>query len=196
DLVVEPEDTYRADLDGGAMDGIHILTQDPAYPDVSASLDPRLATGAPGEAGKPYDDIVKALAAGRSTANGTKREAAYKKVNDAIRAHGPLLPLAGVGTHAAFLADVKGGLASPLHQEAFAGMTPSDRRQMVWLTTHEPPGLYWPDGAALVRRLVCGPVRESLYPHEPGGAAVLPSLAEKCSPDAGLVTWTCTLRKD
>jgi ABC-type transport system substrate-binding protein len=25
---------------------------------------------------------------------------------------------------------------------------------------------------------------------------VLPSLAEKCSPDAGLVTWTCTLRKD
>jgi len=196
ELVAEPEETYQADVDSGTMDGIHILTQDPAYPDVSASLDPRLATGARGEAGKPYDDIVKALATGRSTANGAKREAAYKKANDAIRAHVPLIPLAAVGTNAAFLADVKNGLASPLHQESFARMTPSDRRQMVWLTTHEPPGLYCADEVDLVARLVCGQVVESLYTHEPGGAAVLPSLAEKCSPDADLVTWTCTLRKD
>ncbi|MFL5668442.1 MAG: ABC transporter substrate-binding protein [Chloroflexota bacterium] len=196
DLVAEPEATYRAAIDTGAMDGIHILEQGPGYPDVSASLDPRLATGARGEAGKPYDDIVKALATGRSTANGAKREAAYKKANDLIRAHVPLIPLAAVGSHAAFLADVTGGLASPLHQESFALMTPSDRRQLVWLTTHEPGGLYCADETDLVARLVCGQVVESLYTHEPGGAAVLPSLAEKCSPDAGLVTWTCTLRKD
>jgi peptide/nickel transport system substrate-binding protein len=195
ELVPEPEATYRADVNGGTMDGIHILAQEPGYPDVSASLDPRLATGTRGEAGKPYDDIVKALATGRSTANGAKREAAYKKANDLIRAHVPLIPLAAVGTHAAFLADVTGGLASPLHQESFALMTPSDRRQLVWLTTGEPDGLYCADEVGLVARLVCGQIVESLYTHEPGGAAVLPSLAEKCSPDGDLVTWTCTLRK-
>jgi ABC-type transport system substrate-binding protein len=142
------------------MDGIHILTQDPAYPDVSASLDPRLATGARGEAGKPYDDIVKALAAGRATANGAKREAAYKKANDAIRAHVPLIPLAEVGTHAAFW-PMKGGL---LHRppESFARMTPDDRRQMVWLTTHEPPACTAPTGGrrrtARLRTAVVEPV--------------------------------------
>jgi peptide/nickel transport system substrate-binding protein len=196
DLVGEPEATYRTAVNGGGMDGIHILAQEPEYPDVSASLDPRLATGARGEAGKPYDDIVKALATGRSTANGAKREAAYKKANDLIRTHVPLIPLASVGTHAAFLADVTGALASPLHQESFAMMKPNDRRQLVWLTTHEPSGLYCADEVDLVARLVCGQVVESLYSPEPGGAGVLPSLAEKCSPDGDLVTWTCTLRKN
>jgi ABC-type transport system substrate-binding protein len=196
ELVAEPEDAYRAAVDAGTLDGIHILTQTPAWPDVSASLDPRLATGARGEVGKPYDDIVKALATGRSTTNGTKREAAYKKANDAIRAHVALIPLASVGSHAAFLADVTGGLASPVHLESFARMTPADRRQLVWLTTHEPDGLYCADAVDPVARLVCAQVVESLYAYEPGGAAVIPAAAEKCTPDDGLVTWTCTLRKD
>ncbi len=195
DLVGEPEATYLADIDAGKLDGIHVLSQAPAYPDVSASLDPRLATGAMGESGRPYNDIVKALASGRSTANGAKREAAYKKANDAIRAHVPLIPLAAVGSDAAFLADVKGGLASPVRQEAFALMTPSDRRQLVWLTTHEPTGLYCADEVDPVATLICGQLVESLYRHEPGGAAVLPSLAEKCSPDGDLVVWTCSLRQ-
>ena len=195
DLVGEPEATYRADVNAGKLDGIHLLVQAPAYPDVSASLDPRLATGAMGESGRPYDDIVKALASGRSTANGEKREAAYKKANDAIRAHIPLIPVAAAGSDAAFLDDVKGGLASPVRQEAFAGMTPGDRRQLVWLTTHEPTGLYCADEVDPVAGLICGQMVESLYRHEPGGAALIPSLAEKCSPDADLVVWTCDLRQ-
>ena len=44
DLVNEPDSTYRADVDAGKIDGIHLLVQTPAYPDVSASLDPRFAT--------------------------------------------------------------------------------------------------------------------------------------------------------
>lgn len=196
ELVPEPEDTYRAAVDAGTMDGIHLLTQTPDVADVSASLDPRFVTGAKGEAGTPYDDIVKALDTGRSTANGAKRDAAYKKANDAIQADVPLIPLASVGSHAAFLADVKGGLASPVRQEAFARMTPSDRRQLVWLTSHEPPGLSCADDVDTVARLVCAQVVESLYAYEPGRAAVVPALAEKCTPDDDLATWRCTLRKD
>jgi len=195
-LVGEPEATYRADIDAGRLDGIHLLSQTPAYPDVVASLDPRLATGASGEIGRPYGDITKALAAGRSTANGTKREAAYKKANDAIRSVVPFIPLAAVGSDAAFLADVKGAVASPLRVESFALMTPGDRRQLVWLTTHEPTGLYCADEVDPVARLICSQVVESLYAHDPADAGVIPSLAQKCSPDANLTTWTCTLRSD
>ncbi len=133
DLVGEPDETYRADVDAGKLDGIHLLTQTPSYPDVSASLDPRFASGASGEIGRPYPDITKALAAGRATANGTKREAAYKKANDAIRSLAAIIPLATVGSDAAFLADVKGAVASPLRVESFDLMTPGDRRQLVWL---------------------------------------------------------------
>lgn len=196
DLVAEPEETYRAAVDAGTLDGIHLLTHTPSYPDVSASLDPRFAGGGPGEVGRPYDDVTKALNAGRSTANGTKREAAYKKANDAIRDHVAIIPLASVGSDAAFLADVDDALASPLHLESFASMKPGDRRQLVWLTTHEPAGLYCADETDPVAGLLCAQVVESLYRYEPGGAAVIPALARKCSPDDDLVVWTCSLRKD
>jgi peptide/nickel transport system substrate-binding protein len=156
----------------------------------------RLATSASGEIGRQFDDIAKALAAGRSTANGTKREAAYKKANDAIRSHVAFIPIAAVGSDVAFLADVKGAVASPLRLESFATMTPGDRRQLVWLTTHEPTGLYCADEVDPVARLVCSQIVESLYAHDPGGAGVIPGLAEKCSPDAALTVWTCSLRPD
>jgi ABC-type transport system substrate-binding protein len=194
DLIAEPEATYRTDVDAGKLDGINLLSQTPAYPDVTASLDPRLATGASGEIGRPYGDISKALASGRATASGPKREAAYKKANDAIRSHVPIIPLATVGSDAAFLADVKGGIASPLRLESFATMTPGDRRQLVWLTTHEPSGLYCADEVDPVAGLICSQIVQSLYAHSPGDAGVIPSLAQKCSPDADLMVWTCSLR--
>ena len=42
--------------------------------------------------------------------------------------------------------------------------------------------------------LTCSQVVESLYGYQPGGAAVIPNLAERCAPNAALTVWTCTLR--
>jgi len=194
EIVAMADDAFRTGVADGTLDGIHLLTHTPAWPDVSASLDPRFGGSAPGEVGRAYEDITKALAAGRATTSGPKREAAYKKANDAIRDHVAVIPIASVGSDTAFLADVKGGLASPLRLEAFALMTPGDRRQLVWLTTHEPAGLYCADETDPVAGLLCAQVVESLYRYEPGGAGVIPALAKKCSPDGDLVVWTCSLR--
>ena len=122
--------------------------------------------------------------AGRTTAR-AKREAAYVQANNAIRGHVPMIPLARTGSTAAFLVDVGGRVVSPLRQERFAPMTPGDRRQLVWLTTGEPPGLYCADETDPVALLACSQVVESLYGYQPGGAAVVPSLAERCAPNAG-----------
>lgn len=194
ELVVEPDDTFLADVDAGKLDGIHLLGQTASYPDVTAFLDPRFGPGAMAEFGKKFADIGKALMSGEITANAGKRDAAYAKANNAIRAHVPMVPIARTGSAAAYRADVDGAGASPLGLERFASLTPGDRRQFVWLTTSEPAGLYCPDETDAIAKLVCAQVMESLYAYDPTGASTVPSLAERCDPNPDLTIWTCTLR--
>jgi ABC-type transport system substrate-binding protein len=189
-----PEDTFPGDAALGRMDGIHLLGQSATYPDAGAFLDARFGPGAPPEFGTPFDDVGAALASGRSTTSGAKRDAAYAKANDAIRGHIPMIPIARTASNAAFRADVMGAATSPLRLEHFAAMTPGDRRQLVWLTTAEPAGLYCADERDSVSDLVCAQLGESLYGYDPTSAATIPSLAKVCDPNADLTVWTCTLR--
>lgn len=193
-LVVEPADTFLADIDAGKLDGIHLLGQTATLPDVTAFLDPRFGPGASAEFGKKFADIGKALATGAATADPDKRDAAYAKANDAIRTHVPMVPVADTGSAAAYRADVEGASASPLDLERFASMTPGDRRQLVWLTTTEPTGLYCADETDPVSNLTCAQVMDTLYAYDPTGAAAVPSLALRCDPNPDLTVWTCTLR--
>ena len=194
ELVVEPDDRFLADVDGGKLDGIHLSGQMMSYPDVTAFLDPSFGPGASDEFGKKYPDIGKALAAGNATVVPGARAAAYVKADDAIRTHVPMVPVAWVGSAAAFQADVDGAAASPLRLERFASMTPGDRRQLVWSTTAEPRGLYCADASDPVAGLVCAQTSESLYAYDPTGASTMPSLASRCDPNPALTVWTCTLR--
>ena len=165
-----------------------------SYPDVyrlpRSTLRPRRTE----RVGKPIPEIGKALADGRSTIDPDDREAAYAKANDAIRAHVPMIPLARVGSTAAFRADVDGAVASPLRLERFAAMVPGDRRQLVWLMGAEPPGLYCADETAPTAALACAQFAEGLYAYDPAGASTLPALATGCEPNKKLTVWTCTLR--
>ncbi len=194
ELVVEPDDTFLADADAGKLDGIHLLGQMVDNPDASAVLDPRFGAGASNEFGKKSADIVKALAAGRSTVDPTARDAAYVKANNAIRTHVPMIPVGRAGSAAAFRADVAGASVSPLRLERFAAMTPGDRRQLVWLAASEPGGLYCADETGAVAELVCAQTSEGLYGFDPVGTTPIPALATSCVPNKELTVWTCTLR--
>jgi len=194
ELVVEPEETFLADANAGKLEGIHLLGQNMSFPDIGGFLDPRFGSSASNEFGKRFADIGKALTSGRATADGGARTAAYAKANDLIRSHVPMIPVARVGSAAAFRADVGVAGASPLRLERFASMTPGDRRQLVWLTTAEPPGLYCANESDAVATLVCAQYAESLYAYDPAGASVTPSLAKRCAPNPELTVWTCTLR--
>ena len=144
------------------------------YPDAGAFLEARFGSGASPEFGTSSDDIGKALAAGRATASNGKRDAAYAKVNDAIRSDIPLIPIARSATNAAYRADVEGAATSPLGLERFAAMVPGDRRQFVWLTTGEPAGLYCADETDSVSALICTQLSEGLYGYDPTSAAPVP----------------------
>jgi peptide/nickel transport system substrate-binding protein len=184
-LVVEPPDPYLAAVDAGNVDGIHLLGQTAEYPDVSAFLDPRFGPDASAEFGHTFNDIGKALATGDGTADPAKRDAAYAKANVAIRIHVPMVPVADTASTVAYRVDVSGASASALGLDRFASMTPGDRRQLVWLTTAEPGG---------VSSLICSQVMDTLYAADPTSAAPVPSLAQRCLPNADLAVWTCTLR--
>jgi len=193
-LVVEPEATFLGDVESGKLDGIHLLGRTATVPDASAFLDPRFGRGASAEFGKGSPDIGRSLATGSATADPNKRDAAYAKANSAIRTHVPMIPVADTGSAAAYRADVVGAGASPLDLERFASMTPGDRRQLVWLTTSEPQGLYCADETDPVSNLVCGQVMDTLYAYDPAGTATVPSLARRCDPNPDLTVWTCALR--
>jgi peptide/nickel transport system substrate-binding protein len=198
-LVAVPDATFATGVAAGTLGGIHLFSAAPPDPDVSAFLDPAFGGSTPGEFGPPFADIGKALDSGDATVDDTKRDTAYGKANDAIRAHIPMIPIAHVGSAAAFRVDVDGAAASPLHLEQFAAMTPGDRRQFVWLTTAEPLGLYCPDETDPIARLVCAQLSEGLYGFDPSGATgatPVPVLATTCDPSEGLTVWTCTLRDD
>ncbi len=196
ELVVVPEDTYLDDVDAGRLDGIHLLGQTTNVPDMTDLLEPRFGPGASAEFGSKFDDIAKALAAGRATVDARKRSSAYAKANDAIRTHVPMIPVARTSVAAAFRVDVDGPGASPLHLERFASMTPGDRRQFVWSTATEPAGLYCADETDDVAYLVCAQLLDTLYVYAPTGTEPAPSLAKTCDPNPELTIWTCSLRPD
>jgi ABC-type transport system substrate-binding protein len=193
-LVVEPPDAFPAAVAAGKVDGIHLLGQTADYPDVTAFLDPRFGPGASAEFGKRFTDIGNALAAGDATADPAKRETAYARANNAIRTHVPMIPIADTGSTVAYRADVSGASASALGLDRFASMTPGDRRQLVWLTTTEPGGLYCADESDPVSSLICAQVMDTLYGYDPATGAPVPSLAQRCVSNADLTVWTCTLR--
>jgi peptide/nickel transport system substrate-binding protein len=196
ELVAIPDDTFASEADAGKLEGIHLFGQTATYPDVSAFLDPRFGTGASPEFGDPFVDIGKALAAGDATADDVTRDAAYARANNAIRTHVPMIPIARMGSSTAYRVDVDGAAASPLGLEQFAAMTPGDRRQLVWLTTAEPPGLYCADETDPIAGLVCSQVMDGLYAYDPTDTGPVPALATTCDPNAGLTVWTCRLRRD
>ncbi|MEA2654331.1 MAG: peptide/nickel transport system substrate-binding protein [Chloroflexota bacterium] len=192
-IVPEPEATYLADVAAGKTAGLLILGQTATYPDVTSYVDARVGAGASAGLGKKFPDLVRALAGG-ATPDAAKREAAYARANGLIRTHVPMIPIADVGSTAAFRADVAGALVSPLGLERFASMTPGDRRQLVWLTTAEPAGLYCADESDPVASLLCAQLMDTLYAYDPTSSGTVPSLAQRCDPNAASTVWTCTIR--
>ena len=78
-----------------------------------------------------------------------------------------MIPIAVAASSAAFRADVDGAGVSPLRLERFADMVPGDRRQLVWVTSSEPPGLYCADETDPVAGLVCAQLTDGLYRFDP-----------------------------
>jgi peptide/nickel transport system substrate-binding protein len=187
--------TFLDNADQGLLQGLHLLGWGADYPDVTNFLDFHFGTGSSKQFGAKFDDITTPLTAGGAGLTDEARAPSYVEANNAIRTHVPMVPVAHGGSALAFRADVQGAHSSPLGNEAFAGMAPGDRTQMVWMQNGEPPGLYCADESDGEALRVCEQMTEALYAYETAGTAAIPALAELCEPNTELTVWTCTLRQ-
>jgi peptide/nickel transport system substrate-binding protein len=192
-LVVEKDDTYLNDEATGKFP-MFLLGWGADYPDVTDFLDVHFGNGANSGFGKKFDDITKALAAGASEPDQTKRAQDYTDANNLVRTHVPMIPLVHGASATAWKKDVQGAHSSPIGSEYFYVMTPGDRQQLVWSQGSEPSGLYCGDESDGDALRICSQVFDSLYNYKVGGLDPEPALATSCDPSTDLTSWTCKLR--
>jgi ABC-type transport system substrate-binding protein len=183
-----------AAADAGRIDGFYLLGARSRYPDASLLLDSHFGPNASLQFGRRFVDIGRWLDRGRVTAEPEARAKGYGGVNELIRKHVPMIPLAHVGSAAAFRTDVTGAQASATATERFATVAPGDRTQFVYMQRTQPESLFCADETDEAALRVCAQTSESLYRHDLPEPGLTPALAESCVPNADLNVWTCTIR--
>ena len=193
DLKVMPFDELTLAVDAGRLSGFHLLGARARYPDASLLLESHFGPTASLQFGKRFNDIANWLGRGR-VADPAARAKGYGGVNNLLRKHVPMIPLAHVGSAAAFRTDVEGKGATATATDKLANVVPGDRTQFVYMQRGRPGGLFCADETDDVALRVCAQLSESLYRHDLPEPSLIPALAEGCVPDEDLIKWTCTLR--
>jgi peptide/nickel transport system substrate-binding protein len=193
ELTVMPFDELTAAVDAGRLSGFYLLGARARYPDPSLLLESHFGPTASLQFGNRFNDIARWLARGR-VADPAARAKGYGGVNDLLRRHVPMIPLAHVGSAAVFRTDVRGAQASATATDRLATVMPGDRTQFVFMQHDRPGGLFCADETDDAAVRVCAQLSESLYRHDLPEPSLSPSLAEACVPDDDLIVWTCTLR--
>jgi ABC-type transport system substrate-binding protein len=192
-LVAQDSGTFLDNNAAGKLDGLFMLGWGADFPDASNFLDYHFGPGAGVKFGKPFDDLVAAVKKGDQSAKDADRETAYTTANNLIKKYVPAVIVAHGGSGAAYKSDVKNAFAAPL-LENFNVMQAASRDTLVFMQNAEPLSLYCADETDGETLRACGQIQESLYQYKPGGTETQPALATKCTPNADLTVWTCTLR--
>ena len=141
-----------------------------------------------------YPDLVAEIHAAGMLTDVAARQAHYDKVNELIKEHIPMIPVAHGGSATAFKAEVTGAHSSPLGNEIFAVMN-NGTDTLVWMQNGEPAALWCSDETDGETLRACEQVYESLLSYKVGGVEVKPGLAETWEANADLTEWTFHLRK-
>ncbi|HEY2981431.1 MAG TPA: ABC transporter substrate-binding protein [Anaerolineales bacterium] len=177
----------------GQLVGLHLLGWGADYPDQTNFLGFHFGAGASDQFGAKFDDITEALAQGAQLASDDARAPFYEAANNAIKTHVPMIPVAHGGSALAYKASITGAHASPLGNEAFAGMS-NGTDTFVWMQNAEPISLYCGDETDGESLRACEQVTEALLAYETAGTAVVPALAESYEANDDLTEWTFHLR--
>jgi len=190
----EMESTAFIDATAAGEKAFYLLGWNADYPDSSNFYDYHFANANNLQFGTLFDDIANAIRAGGSTADNAERQASYDEVNELLKQHVPMIPVAHGGSATAYKASVEGAHSSPLANENFAVMdTGTD--QFVWMQNGEPGTLWCSDETDGETLRACEQIYEALLGFETGGVEVVPALAETWEPNADLTEWTFNLKE-
>jgi ABC-type transport system substrate-binding protein len=195
DITIEVQEsgTFLDNATAGALSGLYLLGWGADYPDPTNFLDYHFNNVANGQFGDIDPSVTEPLTEAATTLDTEVRRAAYVEANNAIKETVPMVPISHGASATAWLADVVGAHASPLGNESFAHVTPSDN-QMVWMQNAEPIALYCADETDGETLRLCEQVTEPLYVYEVGQTNAIPALAEECVGNEDATVFTCNLR--
>ena len=195
EIVVMESGAFIEASGAGQLNGFHLLGWTGDYPHITNFLDYHFSQNTE-QFGAIPAAIYEPLAQGGQMADPAAAAPVYTAANNAIRDFVPMIPVAHGGSAAAYRADVTTPQASPLGNEAFSVSAPGSRDVFVWMQNAEPISMFCADESDGESLRACEQVMQALYTFEINGTAVEPALATKCTPNADLTEWVCTLRTD
>lgn len=176
----------------GGNEPFYLLGWGADYPDPTNFFDAHFGANIK-QFGKPFDDIVAAMADGATTSDNAKRQAAYDKVNELLKQYVPMIPVAHGASAQAFKADVEGAHANPFTPNEYWRMKGANPT-FVAMQTGEPISLWCADESDGETFNVCDQIFEQLLGFEVGGIKVVPELAESYEANPEATEWTFKLR--
>jgi ABC-type transport system substrate-binding protein len=194
ELVEMESGAYIDAANAGQLEGIHLLGWTGDYPDPTNFYDFHFGAGATDQFGAKWEDITTRLAQAAQLGDEEARRALYTEVNDLLKQHVPMIPVAHGASAAAYLAPVEGAHASPLGNESLEVMEVPGQDTFTFMQNAEPIGLYCADETDGESLRVCEQIMESLLAYEVGGAKVVYSLAESYTVNEDATEWIFTLR--
>lgn len=178
----------------GALQGFFLFGWLQDYPDMTDWVDIHFGRGTLGF-GDFFPDIVSSMSAAGRISDPNQRKAFYADVNNLIRQHVPMVPIAHAGSAVAFKKTVQGAYADPNTEERFYTMSISGQDQLTFMQNGEPLSLYPADESDGESLRFGNQIYQSLYDYKLGGTDPVPALADKCTPSSDGSTWTCTLHQ-
>jgi ABC-type transport system substrate-binding protein len=192
--IEQMESTAFLDATSAGKVPFYLLGWTGDYPDATNFYDYHFANGNNKQFGDLYSDLVQEIKAAAQLADPAQRQTHYDKVNQLVKQHVPMIPVAHGGSATVFKATVQGAHSSPLGDEYMAAMS-TGTDQLVWVQNGEPGALWCADETDGESIRVCGQVYESLLTFKVGGVEVQPNLAESYSANKELTEWTFKLRQ-
>lgn len=190
----EMESATFIDETAAGKEALYLLGWGADYPDATNFYDYHFANDNNKQFGTLFPDIVDPIRKAGQLSDVAARQKLYDTVNENIKKHVPMVPVAHGGSATVFKAAVKGAHASPLTNEQFAVMD-NGADQMVWMQNGEPNALWCSDETDGETLRGCEGMFESLLAYKVGGVEVEPALAEKFTVNADATEYVFTLRK-
>jgi ABC-type transport system substrate-binding protein len=194
--IVEMESGAFIDAaNGGQLEGLHMLGWTGDFPDPTNFYDYHLGSGAAPQFGDTFDDITSNLSEAAQLSDEEARREIYTEVNELLKQHVPMIPIAYGASACAYKANAEGVHCSPLGNESLETMSVPDQDTFTFMQNAEPIGLYCGDESDGESLRACEQIMESLLGYEVGGVEVVPSLATEWSANDDATEWTFTLRE-
>jgi peptide/nickel transport system substrate-binding protein len=181
------------DSTSAGNEGFYLLGWGADYPDATNFYDYHFANPNNKQFGTEFQDIVDPIKQAAQIADPVARQKLYDVVNEKLKEHVPMIPVAHGGSGVAFKATVQGATTGPLANEPFWLMKPTTD-QLVWMQNGEPAALFCSDETDGETLRACQQVYEALLAYKPGGVEVIPALAESYTGNTDGTEWTFKLR--